>query len=159
VRPLIALGLFAITVPLTTVSAEEKAYFPHFARAALPAEAALNALAIAELRIDENNCLRHGDSAVIWHHDTVAERTDDNRTRIIDGFNGKAVYVGEVIAMAGGGGAGITTWDGVNIAQPPPPNECSGSIWSGGPVSTAEETRELQERLANRPVVAPPPGF
>ncbi|WP_379993730.1 hypothetical protein [Devosia nitrariae] len=138
--------------------AEEEMPLPHFARAATPADASLNALAVGELRIDENNCLRHGDSVVIWHHDTTVERTDDGRIRLIDGFNGKAVYVGETIAMSGGHGTDILNWDGIGVAEPAPPDECTGSFWSGGPVNTAEETQEMLKAWEARTPVPSPPG-
>lgn len=142
-------------------SAEDAAALPHFARAAKPYDVSLQALAIATLRIDGDNCLRHGNSVVLWHHDTVAEYAEDGRIRIVDGFTGNVVHVGEEVAMAGGGGggSGIATWSGIATAKPAPPDACTGTFWSGGPVSTAQETVDLKQRLLDRkPVPHPDAG-
>jgi hypothetical protein len=155
----IFLALVAALLPgVGSAHDEDYGVLPYFARATQPYDESLSALAIAELRIDENNCLRHGDAVVLWHHDTVAEAAEDGRIRITDGYTGNAVHVGESIAMGGGGGSEISSWDGMNVAQPAPPDACTGVLWVGGPVSTAEETEVLTERMENRRVAPSPPG-
>lgn len=133
-------SVFAATVHGQDAEVERQAGFelPALVRADTPSDESLGARAEGQLRIDESGCLRHGDRIVIWHHDTMLERTEDARIRLTDGYSGTVVYVGETFAMGGG-------YAGDRI---PPryagqvPSECDGPFFVGGPV-------ELPETRAN----------
>ncbi len=128
---------------------------PVFVRKSERSDLELEALAQGRLVVDRNGCLRIGGdngAFVIWHHDSRIERTSDGRIKITDGYSGNSAYVGDEIAMGGGGENRVPPATGerpetpTNVTQPIPEACASGEIWWAGRLMTEAERQRLPNR-------------